>query len=123
MIRDSMDSSVLQYQSDQEQEREARVDSLRMLDSIGKEVTGHIALLRTLKNHPVEIKIFGDSKHSFSINGTVGTLETTNGEEWVELSPAQVEGVMTMSYILPWPQWNTSDHWKDQNIPQKIWPD
>ena len=93
MDQDQKNTSTL------EMEISDRVDSLRMLEDIRKEISKHIKTLRKMINQPVEITQFGDNIPT--INGTVTLIqEEPEHEEWVELSPAQVNGKMTLSHII-----------------------
>ena len=83
-----------------EEEISTQVDSLRMWNDIKKENRGHIALLKTLIGHTVDINLFGDQEPS--INGVAKGIHKEEEEDpWVELSPAQVDGKLVNTHVVP----------------------
>ena len=65
-----------------EEEISTQVDSLRMWNDIKKENRGHIALLKTLIGHTVDINLFGDQEPS--INGVAKGIHKEEEEDpWV----------------------------------------
>ena len=83
---DNMDQE--QNTSTLEMEISDRVDSLRMLEDIRKEISKPIKTLRKMINQPVEITHFGDTR--LTINGTVTLIqeEPESGiAEWLHSRP------------------------------------
>ena len=78
-----------------EEEISTQVDSLSMWNDIKKEHRGHIALLKTLIGHTVDINLFGDQEPS--INGVAKALHKEEKED----PSAQVDGKLVNTHVVP----------------------